>query len=259
MRSVFFSAAVTALALGASIGGAEAAQVLTPDGDPFPTNSVAYLTGGPYMTPFGTFDMTTVANFDGFVLQSHSGNEFYTYATSTVFGTVGPTQTVTFDNHGVFSTYTFTNGDVEVEIFGRSSAFETGTFSARMLMATWTGTIDGLPVVAQISPATPTLGTIIFSLPPPGTLGLLVDYVFHNQTEFSLNGGPFVSTPLTGVSAPIPEASTWAMILAGFAGLAFASYRRSTGKIRLRRGDRGIGTRSITASTTMGSKRYVAL
>ena len=160
MRSVFFSAAVTAVAIGVSIGGAQAAQVLDARRRSVSDDSVAYLTGGPYMTPFGTFDMTTVANFDGFVLQTHSGNEFYTYATSTVFGTIGPSQTVTFDNHGVFSTFTFTNGDVEVEIFGRSSAFETGTFSARMLMATWTGTIDGLPVVAQISPAIPTLGTI---------------------------------------------------------------------------------------------------
>ncbi len=233
MRSAFFSTAVIALAFGVPIGVAHAAQVLTPDGDPFPSNSVAYLTGGPYVTPFGTFDMTTVANFDGFVLQSNNGNEFYTYATSSVFGTTGPSQTVTFDNNGVFSTYTFTNGDVEVEIFGRSSAFETGTFSARMLMATWTGTIDGLPVVAQISPATPTLGTITFSPPPAGTLGLLVDYVFYNQTEFSLNGGPFVSTPLTGVSAPIPEASTWAMMLMGLAGLSFAAYRRPTGRVPL--------------------------
>jgi PEP-CTERM motif-containing protein len=102
-----------------------------------------------------------------------------------------------------------------------------------MLMATWTGTIDGVGVVAQISPTTPTRGTITFSLPPPGTLGLLVDYIFYNQTEFSLNGGAFVSTPLTGVSAPIPEASTWAMMLMGFAGLCFASYRRTAGAIPL--------------------------
>jgi hypothetical protein len=134
MRNFLLSAAVTAVAIGVSIGGAWAAPVLTPDGDPFPSDSVAYLTGGPYMTPFGTFDMTTVANFDGFVLQNHGGNEFYTYATSSLLGTTGPSQTVTFDNHGVFSTFTLTNGDVEVEIFGRSSAFETGMFDARILM-----------------------------------------------------------------------------------------------------------------------------
>jgi hypothetical protein len=233
MRNFLLSAAVTAVAIGVSIGGAWAAPVLTPDGDPFPSDSVAYLTGGPYMTPFGTFDMTTVANFDGFVLQNHGGNEFYTYATSSLLGTTGPSQTVTFDNHGVFSTFTLTNGDVEVEIFGRSSAFETGMFDARILMATWTGIIDGIPVVAQISPTMPTLGTITFSLPPVGKLGLLVDYTFYNQTEFSLNGGPFVSTPLTGVSAPVPEAPTWAMMLTGFAGLCFASYRRAAGRIPL--------------------------
>ena len=32
-----------------------------------------------------------------------------------------------------------------------------------------------------------------------------------------------------GVSIAVPEASTWAMMLAGFAGLAFAGYRKAKG------------------------------
>jgi hypothetical protein len=224
MRSLLYSAATTALALGVSIGVAEAAPVPTPDGDPFPAGSVAILTGGPYTTPFGTFDMTTVANFDGFILDATGGNEIYTYN--------GPTQTVTFDNNGVFSTFTLTNGQVEVEIFNRTSPFERGTFNAQMLMATWTGTIDGESVVAQINPDVPTLGTITFT-GDPNAHGLLVDYLFHNETEFSLNGGPFVPTPLTGVPAAVPETTTWAMMLLGFAGLCFASSRRAAGPIPL--------------------------
>ncbi len=224
MRSFLYSAAATSLALAVSIGAAQGAPVPTPDGDPFPAGSVAILTGGPYTTPFGTFDMTTVANFDGFSLQTNGGNEFYTY--------IGPTQTVTFDNGGVFSTFTLTNGDVEVEIFARSNPFERGTFAAQMLMATWTGTIDGQSVVAQINPDVPTLGTITYTA-ESNVRGLLVDYLFNNETEFSVNGSPFVSTPLTGVPAVIPEATTWAMMLMGFAGLCLASYRRAAGPIPL--------------------------
>ena len=226
MRNLLLSAAATALAVGVSFGVAQAAQVYSPDGDPFPAGSVAYLTGGPYLTPWGTFDMTTVSNFDGFSLLTGGGNEVFTYT--------GVWQTVTFDNGGVYSTFTLTDGDVEVEIFNRTSLSQAGSFTAQMLEATWTGTIDGVSVVAQIDPIDPTLGNITFT-PLLNTRGLLVDYTFYNNTEFSLNGGPFVSTPLIGVSAPapIPEAPAWAMILMGFAGLGLASYRRAAGPILL--------------------------
>lgn len=226
MRNLLLSAAATALALGVSFGGAQAAPVFSPDGDPFPAGSVAYLTGGPYTTAFGTFDMTTVSHFDGFSLKTGGGNEVFTY--------IGVWQTVTFDNLGVYSTVTLTDGDVEVEIFNRTSLSQAGAFTAQMLEATWTGTIDGVPVVAQISPTDPTLGNITFAK-LQNTSGLLVDYMFFNNTEFSLNGGPFVSTPLIGVPAPapIPEAPAWAMMLTGFAGLGLASYRRVAGPIPL--------------------------
>ncbi len=226
MRNLLICAAVTSMGVGASIGVVQAAPVPTPNGDPFPSGSIAILTGGPYTTPFGTFDQTTVANFDGFVLQTTGGNEYFTYATSSMFGTTGPTQTVTFDNGGVFSTYTFTNGDVEVEIKGRTSTTETGTFDAIMLMATWTGMIDGHTIIAQINPGVPTTGTVTFSEDGNGP-ELLVDYTFDNQTEFNLDGGPFMSTPLTGVSAAVPEAPAWTMMLMGFAGLGFAGRRVS--------------------------------
>ena len=225
MRNLFLSAAATALALGVSLGVSQAAPLLTPDGDPFPAGSVAYLTGGPYMTPWGTFDMTTVSNFDGFSLQTIGGNEIFTY--------LGVSQTVTFDNQGVYSTFTLTDGVVKVEIFKRTNLFEAGKFNAQMLEATWTGTIDGDAVVARINPIVPTTGTVTYSYISNTRSGLVVDYKFNNQTEFSVDGGPFLPTPLTGVPAPapIPEAPAWAMMLMGFAGLGLVSYRRLAGPI----------------------------
>jgi hypothetical protein len=45
--------------------------------------------------------------------------------------------------------------------------------------------------------------------------------------EFSNNTGGFGATPseLVATASSVPEASTWAMLVLGFAGLGFASYR----------------------------------
>ena len=40
-------------------------------------------------------------------------------------------------------------------------------------------------------------------------------------------GDPSLTNVYTGISDTVPEASTWAMMIVGFAGLAFASYRSS--------------------------------
>jgi hypothetical protein len=41
--------------------------------------------------------------------------------------------------------------------------------------------------------------------------------------------GPPIRYIATGVATPVPEPATWAMLLAGFAGLGFAGYRRAQG------------------------------
>jgi choice-of-anchor C domain-containing protein len=48
---------------------------------------------------------------------------------------------------------------------------------------------------------------------------------FASQDAATSPFGPVIG----GVSIAIPEASTWAMMLAGFAGLAFAGYRKTKG------------------------------
>jgi PEP-CTERM motif len=56
------------------------------------------------------------------------------------------------------------------------------------------------------------------------TPGATYEYAF----EFSTQGGPsglLVTT--TGSASVVPEPSTWAMMLIGFAGLGFAGYRRA--------------------------------
>jgi hypothetical protein len=68
---------------------------------------------------------------------------------------------------------------------------------------------DVLPVVSGIN-------TLIFnytSLPPPGNAGF--------------QGIGDEGWGIEGVTISVPETSTWAMMLVGFAGLGFAGYRKS--------------------------------
>lgn len=58
-------------------------------------------------------------------------------------------------------------------------------------------------------------------------VGVAGEFWFNTELGVRPNSeGPF-QAQLTGV---VPEPSTWAMLLVGFAGLGFAAYRRPTGK-----------------------------
>ena len=54
--------------------------------------------------------------------------------------------------------------------------------------------------------------------------------IFNSGSSFATSAGTLVIGSLSGdatFTATIPEPSTWAMMLLGFAGLGFAGYRRS--------------------------------
>jgi len=54
--------------------------------------------------------------------------------------------------------------------------------------------------------------------------------VVNINSSFGTTGGAFILTSAGDATftATIPEPSTWAMMLIGFAGLAYAGYRRAT-------------------------------
>ena len=59
--------------------------------------------------------------------------------------------------------------------------------------------------------------------------------VINPGSSFPTSGGAFVLTSVgestfTAATSAIPEPSTWAMMLIGFAGLGYAGYRRATGR-----------------------------
>jgi hypothetical protein len=65
---------------------------------------------------------------------------------------------------------------------------------------------------------------------PVGTFSTLGEYT-ATDGAFSMKLTELATTP-----APAPEASTWAMMLLGFAGLAYAGFKRSS-KARLSEGE----------------------
>jgi hypothetical protein len=82
-------------------------------------------------------------------------------------------------------------------------------------------------VPLQIASNTPYLLTIqVFIGPGPGPtgdpLGALVDPTFSTSEL----GGSFVFSP--GITTDVPEPSTWAMLLLGFAAVGFMVYRRKS-------------------------------
>jgi hypothetical protein len=101
----------------------------------------------------------------------------------------------------------------------------------------WTGTISfPTPTTIDItgSGTINNEGTRSFTL---GTSG-----IFFNGTTFELfwsGTDPMFGTiggdtTLTAATPAVPESSTWAMMLLGFAGLGFMAYRRKQGGHRLR-------------------------
>ena len=54
-----------------------------------------------------------------------------------------------------------------------------------------------------------------------------INSFFDVFVEMSLAGTPLTSPPKITLVAGVPEPSTWAMMLIGFAGLGFAGYRTS--------------------------------
>jgi hypothetical protein len=223
------TSAGAALALGLSIGASYAVPIPT-SGDPFPSGSELLETRAPAPFPFG-LNSGCISVFSSHTLDTTAEGETFTYD--------NVVRTFAFTQNGKVTYYTFTGGVVQAEIVGRSSLDETGTFDIKLLKANWTGTIGGQTLDFRLDPTMPSGGTITFTTAADNSL--LVDY---NMSMYNQSGPPgnLQDTPVTMAVprigggppvVPVPEASTWAMVLVGFAGLGFACRRKMAGALRL--------------------------
>jgi PEP-CTERM motif len=86
--------------------------------------------------------------------------------------------------------------------------------------------LDGLSVRDVLADANSVLGGATSPFTPQEIFTLL------NDIDMSFNGGPVSNFAMEHLAFPstaptVPEPSTWAMMLLGFAGLGYAGYRRS--------------------------------
>jgi PEP-CTERM motif len=127
----------------------------------------------------------------------------------------------TTDPTGVFSL----TGTEDLTLIGRGSSYQTGTFAIDVTSEDFTGTFFGVPLELTFDPSGVHDGSISITPMAQGNrLGYLIDATLNLSAVVIVDG---VSTPLGVISTTIgvPEPSTWAMMLAGFAGLGFAGFR----------------------------------
>jgi hypothetical protein len=65
-------------------------------------------------------------------------------------------------------------------------------------------------------------------LPPPNNLVVELTTTYSPYLQFTYTPGGFTAVALdSAIASAVPEPSTWALLLIGFAGIGFAGYRRS--------------------------------
>lgn len=164
-----------------------------------------------FASPFG-YVTNIVTNISETSNSVTGGNDFVEYtATSKLTFYTAPSLTT------VSATGTL-QGNFEIEIFGRTSPFATGTFDFRFLSSTASGTIDGQPVSVQLNPAQTSGGTTAI-VAGPGIGQYTIDTTATQYSQYSIAGGPFTNTPpLQVIGSAVPEPS--ALVLSGIAAVA---------------------------------------
>ena len=120
-------------------------------------------------------------------------------------------------------------GTIDYAAVGRTSFSELGTFTTEITGLKLTGTLD-LPCspfdghALEVTLAAPSFG--MTTIAQDGGL-FRIDSFFDVFIEISLPGTGLSAFPPAIHLVAVPEPSTWAMMLIGFAGLGFAGYRTS--------------------------------
>lgn len=119
-------------------------------------------------------------------------------------------------------------GTVVVEIFGRGSDTQTGSFNTQMLNFDLSGNIFGNPVLLRQDPTMPSTGmTDVSPIPAAGPLYNIHSF-FDVFTDLSIDGGQ-TWTPVTNGPTSVtltPEPGMWFALSVSLSGLAALRFRR---------------------------------
>jgi hypothetical protein len=128
-------------------------------------------------------------------------------------------------------------GTVDLEVLGRTSATETGSWTAELTGISLSGPLlsfGTLSATLDMNPLTPSTGTV--SIVPLGQNvrgKFLISSFFDIFMDVTLDrpGLPPLMTSVGPIEVvAVPEPATWAMMLIGFAGLGFAARRRAAAR-----------------------------
>ena len=122
-------------------------------------------------------------------------------------------------------------GVVDEQIKGRTSDTETGSFATDItglslsgkLVLSGGGPLDGATLMVTLGES-PSTGTT--TITADGSV-FKIDSFFDVVIDVSIPGTTLSKSVGPILLVAVPEPSTWAMLLLGFAGLGFAGYRRS--------------------------------
>jgi len=123
-------------------------------------------------------------------------------------------------------------GTVEQEVLGRTFDTETGTWTTELVSLSLSGPVLGHTLTLDLDPSQTSSGTTSIVPLSDGTFRIssffdvFVELTLDTPTPLHASRGPIELT-LSPVVA-VPEPSTWAMMLLGFAGIGFVAYRRKS-------------------------------
>jgi hypothetical protein len=206
---------VAAFALAAGLSGVARADVLTIDMNQY---GVSVDT-----TPNQTLAVLTVTDIVGGVSVDLS----LTSLSSFIASTGGPHITLAFNVDKTLNYNEFTFTDAPKSDFTFETAFNAGsTFGTFTdgIDGTWSGTSNDLTGPIDF--------TITLTGLTTGDFGSNAKNYWAIADVFGPAGTGEIGGKVGMIGPSIPEASTWAMMAVGFAGLGFAGYRR-TGGVRL--------------------------
>jgi hypothetical protein len=212
--------AAAGLATAVMVAGSAEASVYS-SSPTLPLIGVPFISSdGPQCFPAAGLCVTSGAFTQTMLLSSMftmSGQDLVTDATYTGVVMGGMTQPITL------------TGTVEEVVLGRTFSTELGSFDTEVTALSLSGVVAGhtLTMKLDTDPAHDSTGET--TLAADGSV-FKIDSFFDVFVELSLDS----MVPLHATVGPIhlvavPEPSTWAMMLLGFAGLGFGGYRRRRG------------------------------
>ena len=229
-RSNIFGAGV---ALAGALPGSAQASVIQP------TASLP-LIGVPYVSPgagAGCFTVATACVNPGPFIQTSVVSDMFSGGNQEIIANVTYDATLTpVGGTTIIGSVALTR-TVDETVLGRTSNGETGSFTVDVTGLTLSGPLslpsepllDGRTLMVSLDTSNPldtSSGTT--TITPDGGM-FRINSFFDVFTDITLDFPP--TNPSTSVGPilliAVPEPSTWAMMLIGFAGLAFAAYRRS--------------------------------